>query len=68
MSGLLLIVWAVVTLYMVIDRFSESYGDREEKNQMLVPQMPQFCASSGRLVLLYYCNGAALTSAARGLS
>jgi hypothetical protein len=27
MSGLLLAIWAVVTLYMVIDRFSEAYGD-----------------------------------------
>ena len=33
MSSLLLIVWAVVTLYMVIDRFSESYGDPEEKEK-----------------------------------
>jgi hypothetical protein len=35
MSGLLLVVWAVVTLYMAFDRFRESYGDpvSEEKKE-----------------------------------
>ena len=33
MSSLLLIAWAVVTLYLVIERFSESYGDPVDDSQ-----------------------------------
>lgn len=33
MSTLLLIVWAVVSLYLCIERFSEAYGDPEEKGE-----------------------------------